>query len=185
MSSRCENEICFWAGDPKRACFLTFSLCACCRQYPGVADGRNLRSTRPAISTFPDMAGLLGVHSSKRTMCRPTRLVAACTLALSPICDTLIECFSHFVTSVTAPITSGWSGCRVGLAPTGKRRLVTAHAKRRHSISDASLNRAAALIFCNLSLAASRRNISLRFLTLAVTAPAHHHWCQFFIAARW
>jgi hypothetical protein len=22
---------------------------------------------------------------------------------------------------------SGWSGCRVGLAPTGKRRLVTAH----------------------------------------------------------
>ena len=115
MSSRCENEICFWAGDPKRACFLTISLCTCCRQYPGVADGRNLRSTRPAISTFPDMAGLLGVHSSKRTMCRPNRLVAACTPALSPICDTLIECFSHFVTSVTAPITSGWSGCRVGL----------------------------------------------------------------------
>jgi len=56
---------------------------------------------------------------------------------------------------------------------------------RRHSISDASPNSAAGLIFCNLSLAASRRNISLRFLTLAVTAPAHHHWCQFFIAARW
>jgi hypothetical protein len=34
----------------------TLSLCTCCRQYPGVADGRNLRSTRPAISTFPDMA---------------------------------------------------------------------------------------------------------------------------------
>jgi hypothetical protein len=29
---------------------------------------------------------------------------------------------------MTAPIASGWSGCRVGLAPTGKRRLVTAHA---------------------------------------------------------
>jgi hypothetical protein len=28
---------------------------------------------------------------------------------------------------MTAPIASGWSGCRVGLAPTGKRRLVTAH----------------------------------------------------------
>jgi hypothetical protein len=24
---------------------------------------------------------------------------------------------------MTAPIASGWSGCRVGLAPTGKRRL--------------------------------------------------------------
>jgi hypothetical protein len=30
---------------------------------------------------------------------------------------------------MTAPVASGWSGCRVGLAPTGKRRLVTAHAK--------------------------------------------------------
>jgi hypothetical protein len=28
----------------------------------------------------------------------------ACTLALSPICDTLIEGFNHFVTSMTAPI---------------------------------------------------------------------------------
>ena len=32
------------------------SLCTCRRQYPGAATGRNLRSTRPAISTFPDMA---------------------------------------------------------------------------------------------------------------------------------
>jgi hypothetical protein len=38
----------------------------------------------------------------------------------------LIEGFSHFVTSMTAPIASGWSGCRVGLSPTGKRRLFTA-----------------------------------------------------------
>src|SRR5258708_197470 len=36
--------------------------------------------------------------------------VTACTLALSPIRDTLIEGFSHFVTSMTAPIASGWSG---------------------------------------------------------------------------
>jgi hypothetical protein len=51
----------------------------------------------------------------------------------APIRDTLIEGFSHFVTSMTAPIASGWSGCRVGLAPTGKRRLSTAHAKSGHS----------------------------------------------------
>src|SRR5579863_10619856 len=37
------------------------------------------------------------------------------------------EGFSHFVTSITAPVASGWSVRRVGLAPTGKRRLVTAH----------------------------------------------------------
>ena len=35
--------------------------------------------------------------------------------------------FSHFVASMTAPVASGWSGRRVGLASTGKRRLVTAH----------------------------------------------------------
>jgi len=35
--------------------------------------------------------------------------------------------FRHFVSSMPAPVASGWSGCRVGLAPTGKRRLVTAH----------------------------------------------------------
>src|ERR1700674_26017 len=34
----------------------TLSLCTCRRQYPGVATGRTLRSTRPAVSAFPDMA---------------------------------------------------------------------------------------------------------------------------------
>jgi len=42
------------------------------------------------------------------------------------------EGFSHFVTSMAAPVASGWSVCRVGLAPTGKRRLVTAHTQTRH-----------------------------------------------------
>jgi hypothetical protein len=37
------------------------------------------------------------------------------------------EGFSHFVSSMTAPVASGWSVHRVGLSPTGKRRLVTAH----------------------------------------------------------
>jgi hypothetical protein len=36
--------------------------------------------------------------------------------------------FRHFVTSMPAPVASGWSGCRAGLAPAGKRRLCTAHA---------------------------------------------------------
>jgi hypothetical protein len=44
----------------------------------------------------------------------------------------VIEGFSHFVTSMTAPIASGWSDCRVGLAPTGKRRLCTAHTRSGH-----------------------------------------------------
>src|SRR5580700_5539036 len=42
------------------------------------------------------------------------------------------EGFSHFVTSMTAPVASGWSVRRMGLAPTGKRRLLTAHANSGH-----------------------------------------------------
>src|SRR4249920_3892656 len=59
--------------------------------------------------------------------------VTACTLALSPIRDTHSEGFSYFVTSIAAPVASGWSVCRVGFSPTGKRRLSTAHAMSRPS----------------------------------------------------
>ena len=45
----------------------------------------------------------------------------------------LPEGFSHFVASIAAPVPSGWSVCRVGFAPTGKRRLITAHTRCRHS----------------------------------------------------
>src|SRR5271169_1778864 len=41
--------------------------------------------------------------------CSAFTRVTACTLALSPIRDTLTEGFSHFVTSMTAPVASGWS----------------------------------------------------------------------------
>jgi hypothetical protein len=40
------------------------------------------------------------------------------------------EGFSYLVTSIAAPVASGWSGHRVGLAPTGKRRILT-HARSR------------------------------------------------------
>src|SRR5580693_5508360 len=70
--------------------------------------------------------GLLGVHSR----------YGLHTRAVTVYRDTLTRGFSHFVTSMTAPVASGWSGCRVGLAPTGKRRLSTAHANGRLSRFD-------------------------------------------------
>ena len=63
--------------------------------------------------------GLLSVHSR----------YGLHTRAITVYRDTLSEGFSHFVTSIAAPVASGWSGRRVGLAPTGKRRLVTAHGR--------------------------------------------------------
>ena len=109
------------------------SLCTCCRQYPGAATGRRLRSSRPAVSAFPEIAVGSACTSSFSRLAR--RL-----LALRPAhsrrhlyvtCYT--EGFSHFVTSMTAPVASGWSVRRVGLAPTGKRRLLTAHANSGRS----------------------------------------------------
>src|SRR5450631_3517558 len=90
----------------------------------------------PSYFSLPRYGSRVGLHIDLFEACSAFTRVAACTLALSPIRDTLIEGFSHFVTSMTAPIASGWSGCRVGLAPTGKRRLSTAHAKSRHSEGD-------------------------------------------------
>src|SRR3979411_57315 len=85
----------------------------------------------PSHFSLPQYGSRVGLHIVLFEACSAFTRVAACTLALSPIRDTLIEGFSHFVTSMTAPIASGWSGCRVGLAPTGKRRLSTAHAHQR------------------------------------------------------
>src|SRR5678816_4437772 len=82
--------------------------------------------------SLPRYGSRVGLHIVLFEACSTFTRVAACTLALSPIRDTLIEGFSHFVTSMTAPIASGWSGCRVGFAPTGKRRLCTAHTRSGH-----------------------------------------------------
>src|SRR3989442_5755321 len=76
------------------------------------------QSGRPVHCPF---RGLLGVHSR----------YGLHTRAVTVYRDTLSEGFSHFVTSIAAPVASGWSVCRVGLAPTGKRRLLTAHATSR------------------------------------------------------
>ncbi|HLZ05399.1 MAG TPA: hypothetical protein VKR55_25030, partial [Bradyrhizobium sp.] len=57
----------------------------------------------------------------------------------SPIRDTHSEGFSYLVTSIAAPAASGWSVCRVGLAPTGKRRLLTAHTQSGPLSHDVSI----------------------------------------------
>src|SRR5271169_2148356 len=63
-------------------------------------------SGRPAHRPF---RGLLGVHSR-------------CGLHTRAVTKTVtvIQGFRHFVTSMPAPVASGWSGGRAGLAPAGK-----------------------------------------------------------------
>src|SRR6266542_3246658 len=101
----------------------TLSLCTCCRHYPGAATGPTASLVPPVVSAFPErIVGSACASSFSR--------IAQRSLALRPAhsrCHQFVarlpEGFSHFVTSMTAPVASGWSGCRVGLVPTGKRRL--------------------------------------------------------------
>ena len=77
-------------------------------------------SGRPAHRPF---RGLLGVHSRYGLHTRTVTVFR----------DSFTEGFNYFVTSIAAPVASGWSICRVGLSPTGKRRLFTAHHRSRRS----------------------------------------------------
>jgi hypothetical protein len=92
-----------------------------------------LCSLRPSRVSLPRYGSQVGLCIVLFEACSAFTRVTACTLALSPIRDTHSEGFSYFVTSIAAPVASGWSSCRVGLTPTGKRRLCTAHARRRRS----------------------------------------------------
>src|ERR1700679_3009931 len=65
--------------------------------------------------------GQVGLRIVLFEACSAFTRVTACTLALSPYFVTrFTEGFNRFVTSTIAPVASGWSGCRAGLAPAGK-----------------------------------------------------------------
>jgi hypothetical protein len=63
----------------------------------------------PSRFNLPRNGYRVGLHIDLFEACPAFNRVAACTLALSPIRDTIIEGFSQFVTSLSAPIASGWS----------------------------------------------------------------------------
>src|SRR5215212_2582888 len=114
----------------------------CCVRFPCVHAAATTPVQRlgvvfahsPSRISLPRKGCRVGLHIVLFEACSAFTHVAACTLARSPMRDPLSEGFSHFVTSMTAPVASGWSMCRVGLAPTGKRRLVTAHTHSRLSL---------------------------------------------------
>jgi len=96
------------------------SLCACCRHYPGAAAGDTASLVSPSRISLPRKGDRVGLRIVLFEDCSAFTRVTACTLAKSPFVTRCIEGFSHFVTSMTSPITSGGSNRRVGLSPTGK-----------------------------------------------------------------
>ena len=89
----------------------------CCVRFPCVHAAATTPVQRlgvlfahsPSRISLPRKGRRVGLHIVLFEACSAFTRVAACTLALSPIRDTLIEGFSHFVASMTAPIASGWS----------------------------------------------------------------------------
>jgi hypothetical protein len=63
----------------------------------------------PTPISLPRNGGQVGLCNVFFEDCSAFTRVTACTLAGSPKVIRYIEGFSHFVTSMTAPIASGWS----------------------------------------------------------------------------
>src|SRR5437016_8208180 len=63
----------------------------------------------PSRVSLPRKGCRVGLHIVLFEACSAFTRVAACTLARSPIRDPLSEGFRHFVSSMPAPVASGWS----------------------------------------------------------------------------
>ena len=84
------------------------------------------RSSHPAATAFPEnVVGSACASTFSRLAQRSLALRPAHSRGHQYV-TSYTEGFSHFVTSMTAPVASGWSGCRVGLAPTARRTAVAA-----------------------------------------------------------
>ena len=149
------------------------SLCTCCRQYPGAATGRRLRSSRPAVSAFPEVAVGSACTSTFSELARRSLALRPAHSRRHLYVTSYTEGFSHFVTSMTAPVASGWSVRRVGLAPTGKRRLLTAHANSGHC-QPARLMGHTRILLALVPRQASRLRGAIGSVATAVE-HSHHH----------
>jgi hypothetical protein len=101
----------------------------CCLRFPCVHAVATTPAQRlgshfalsPSRISLPHYGYWVGPRIVLFEACSAFTRVTACTLALSPYVVTrFTRGFNDFVTSIVAPVASGWSSCRVGLAPTGK-----------------------------------------------------------------
>ena len=86
-----------------------FPLCTCCRHYPGTVTGGTALLISPSPISLPRNGGQVGLCIGIFEDCSAFTHVTACTHAGSSKMTRYIRGFSHFVTSMTAPIASGWS----------------------------------------------------------------------------
>src|SRR6516164_80763 len=86
----------------------------------------------PSRISLPRFHCRVGRHIDLFEVCSAFTHVAACTLARSPYFVTAIPGASEISSPPCLPrLLPAGANRRVGLAPTGKRRLVTAHARKK------------------------------------------------------
>ena len=101
-------------------CCVRFPCVHAVATTPAQRQGHRFAHFAPVMSAFPDMAVGSACALSFSKFARRSLALRPAHSRRSPSRDPLSEGFSHFVTSIAAPVASGWSGCRAGLAPAGK-----------------------------------------------------------------
>ena len=86
----------------------------------------SLLFTHPVVSTFPEMAVGSACATSFSRIAQRSLTLRPAHLRCHLYAARVTRGFNSFVTSTIAPVASGWNSSRVGLSPTGKRRLTTA-----------------------------------------------------------
>ena len=76
--------------------------------------------TSPALSAFPGLGAGSACASSFSRLARRSLALRPAPSRCHQFVTRFTRGFNHFITSIVAPVASGWSGCRVGLSPTGK-----------------------------------------------------------------
>ena len=85
----------------------------------------------PDVSASPMFYEWVGLCIAVSESAQRSLPVAARVVAKPPKVALYTEGSDRFVTSTTTPIATGWRGsCRVGLSPTERAHVFTAHAKR-------------------------------------------------------
>ena len=92
---------------------------------------RFVARTSPQQRPSPN-SGWVGFRITRFEACSAFTHVTACLLADHPKAAFSIEGFDDFVTSIAAPIATGWNdSCRAGVTPAEDAQLFTAHVESR------------------------------------------------------
>src|SRR5450759_4327559 len=106
---------------------------------PRRATGGTALLIRPVVPAFPGLAAGSARASSFSRLARRSLALRPAHSRGHRIVARLPEGFNHFVSSIVAPVLPAGAVRRVGLSPTGKRRLITAHAKNGHPAARCNL----------------------------------------------